>query len=346
MHDKECRLLERKVRGYRGVVLENSQLAVTLLPEKGGEIYEIVYKPLNFDILWKAPWGLSRPNPVLATSGDSEAAWMDAYGGGWQGIFPNGGDSCVYQGAALGFHGEASTANWDYHCRQSPTSVRIEMEVDLVRSPFKLRKEVSIESGSLAVQIHESVVNQAEKAYYAMWGHHPAFATKLIDGAHLETAARRYESHIPEISATGRLSPGSVQDWPQMIDKEGCKVDLSRLPTGQLRISEMGYLSDFERGQYTLSNETIGLSVTLCWDANIFPYLWYWLEWGGSSQYPWYGRCRVAAFEPFSSVPCLGLTRAIEQNTALLFSPFQTLSTELQLNLGPHDRRVANETSS
>jgi galactose mutarotase-like enzyme len=335
MHDEGCRIREHLLGGYRAITLEHAQLAVTVLPEKGAEIYAIVYKPREFDVLWKAPWGLHRPNCALAVDGGSEAAWMDTYGGGWQGIFPNGGDSCVYRQATLGFHGEASTTDWDYRCAGGEAFARIELQVQLGRSPFVLRREVSIERASLEVRVTETIANQSEQSLYAMWGHHPAFATEFLTGGLFETCAHRYEAHAPNISATARVAPASVHGWPLVTGKDGREVDLSHLPERGQCLSEMGYLSDFEQGRYVLTSGSLGLAAELCWDHTMFPHLWYWLEWGGSEQYPFYGRCRVAAFEPFSSIPGLGLARAIERGTALVFEPAQTLSTELCLRLYP-----------
>jgi galactose mutarotase-like enzyme len=336
MHDEICIIREHLLRDYRAVTLEHTRLAVTLLPAKGAEIYAIVYKPREFDVLWKAPWGLRRQNRVLAADGGSEAAWMDCYAGGWQGIFPNGGDACVYRQAALGFHGEASTVDWDYHCAGSGAIARIEMDVQLVRSPFVLKREVSIESGSLAIRVRETIVNQSDDALHAMWGHHPAFATKLLTGGRFETRAHIFESHAPEISATARVAAGTVHSWPLVTGKDGRQIDLSCLPEDGQRLSEMGYLSDFEEGRFVLSNDSSGFAAELCWDTKMFPHLWYWLEWGGSSEYPWYGRSRVAAFEPFSSFPGLGLARAIERGTAIILNPARPLSTELCLSLHPN----------
>lgn len=332
---KACTIREYRLRGYRAVMLENSRLAVIVLPEKGAEIHAIVYKPKDLDVLWKSPWGLHRRNSTLVAYGNSESAWMDSYAGGWQGIFPNGGDACIYKQAALGFHGEASTASWDYTVSQSGISARIEMKIKLVRSPFTLRKEVSIEAGSLDVQVKEYIVNESDHASHAMWGQHPAFATKLLDGACLKTTAQTYESHPMEVPVTGPVPAGTVNHWPLMKDKDGRLVDLSILPSGAQRAGEFGYLSNFEQGQYLIKNDVLGLSVELCWDHKLFPYVWYWLEWGNSLEYPWYGRCQVAAFEPFSSMPGLGLKRAIERGTAILFNPRQRLSTELCLCLYP-----------
>jgi hypothetical protein len=44
--------------GVRAVVIENDLLAATLLLDQGADIYALVYKPRNMDVLWKSVGGL------------------------------------------------------------------------------------------------------------------------------------------------------------------------------------------------------------------------------------------------------------------------------------------------
>ena len=39
----------------RGVVLENGMLRVAVLPELGGRVWSLVYKPLDRELLWHNP---------------------------------------------------------------------------------------------------------------------------------------------------------------------------------------------------------------------------------------------------------------------------------------------------
>ena len=65
-----CRLSETLLgSGHRAVTLENGSISVTLLPEKGAEIYSLVYKPRAMDVLWKSPWGLTQRVSGLAFAG-------------------------------------------------------------------------------------------------------------------------------------------------------------------------------------------------------------------------------------------------------------------------------------
>ena len=42
-------------RGLDTVVLENRMLRVVILPQAGGKIWQITYKPLDADLLWNNP---------------------------------------------------------------------------------------------------------------------------------------------------------------------------------------------------------------------------------------------------------------------------------------------------
>src|SRR4051794_27615236 len=114
-----CKVTETRLeRDVPAIVLENELIEATVLPQKGADIYRFVSKPDDIDVLWKSPWGL-RPPVALHSAVDSSAAWLEAYEGGWQEIFPNGGTANTYRGVELNFHGEASLAVWDYEVKET-----------------------------------------------------------------------------------------------------------------------------------------------------------------------------------------------------------------------------------
>jgi hypothetical protein len=304
--------------GCRAVTLENQLLSVTLLPEKGADIYSLVYEPRKTDVLWKAPWGLKKPGTGVVSGGtNTEVAWMEHYEGGWQLIFPNGGDECRYKGALLNFHGEASVLPWDYVVlRKSSSAVTVQFTVRLYRSPFRVTRTVTVERSLAAVLLHETIENVAEEEMHFMWGQHPAFgAPFLAGGCRLHLPGGTFSSHDTEIGTSSRIAASTKAIWPLVNGKNGT-VDLSVLPPTETRVSEFGYISDLEEGWYNLSNPELDFSFGLAWPKAVFPYMWFWQELRGNFGYPWYGGCYVMAFEPFSSIPGCGLERAVAAGTA------------------------------
>jgi hypothetical protein len=63
------------------------------------------------------------------------------------------------------------------------------------------------------------------------------------------------------------------------------------------------------------------LAIEFEWDKNIFPYLWYWQEFGRSNEYPWFGKNFNIGLEPFSSFPTNGISEAVNNQSALQFGP-------------------------
>jgi hypothetical protein len=312
-----CSMREHKAdRDYRAVTLENQFLSVTLLPEKGADIYSLVYKPRRTDVLWKSPWGMKKPG-IASHGASTEAAWLEHYEGGWQLIFPNGGDECRYKGALLNFHGEASVLPWDYKIvRKSSSRVSVELTVQLCRSPFVVRRTVTVERSLPAVLIHETIENQAEEDMHYMWGQHPAFgAPFLAGGCRLQLPACTFTAHDAEISSFSRIPPAAKGAWPYVPGKQS-PIDLSVIPPSAERVTEFGYISELEEGWYALTNPSQGFGVGLAWPMAIFPYLWFWQEFRGSFGGPWHGRSYVMALEPFTSIPGCGLERAIAAGTA------------------------------
>jgi hypothetical protein len=69
-----CRVDDRIVwYGYRAILLQNQQLQVVILLDRGTEIVQLLYKPLDIDFLWRAPNGL-RDEPHFSTPAGSAAS--------------------------------------------------------------------------------------------------------------------------------------------------------------------------------------------------------------------------------------------------------------------------------
>ena len=93
-----CRISEPTLRGYRCVSLENEKLRVTVLADKGADIYEFLYKPRDIDFMWRTWVGLRERSHFVPTSSRAgSGAHMDFYEGGWQELFPNCGNLSLHQ---------------------------------------------------------------------------------------------------------------------------------------------------------------------------------------------------------------------------------------------------------
>jgi galactose mutarotase-like enzyme len=330
-----CRVSETTLaRGIRAVVLENDLLAVSVLPDKGADIYQLIDKSRDLDVLWKSPWGLRPTGGGFATAANSWVAWTENYEGGWQEIFPNGGTACQYNGVELNFHGEASTMAWDTEIVQpNGDAAEVRFSVRLARSPLKLERLMRIESGKPVLIFDERITNEGGEPIDYMWGHHPAFGTPFLDGScKIDTNARTFRADDRSDAPGNPLTPGGRFIWP-IGQKGGAEIDLSNVPGQDAERGTMAYLGNFdgETAWYGITNTALGLGVGLVWRTAAFPHAWFWQEMHSGTGFPWYKKVYVMAIEPFTSVPGQGLTTVIETTgTHRTLAPGESAEAELR----------------
>jgi len=316
-------------RTLRALRLSNDLLSTTLLLDKGADIYRLVYKPKDLDVLWKSPWGLKEPARGFDSAVDSMTAWLEAYAGGWQVLFPNGGFANRYKGVELGYHGEASMKAWDYEALVDSASVlEVKLRLRLSRSPYSIERWLRLEEGSPCLQIRERVSNHAGEAMDCMWSHHPAYgAPFLSEHCVIDTDARSLVSDDQYEGAANPLTPGKAYAWPLAGD-----LDLSTIPAPDQPRDLLAYLKDFESGWYSITNRQLGFGIGFTWDKTVFPYAWFWQELNSSPGFPFYKCSYVIAIEPASSIPGHGLSAVMAKTGAhLTLQPGESREIEMKV---------------
>ena len=250
-----------------------------------------------------------------------------------QEIFPNGGPSCVYQGAALGFHGEACKVPWTTELSYEGDCCQVFCTSRLSRLPFALSKTFSLTPGERAVRIDASITNRGRRDLHYMWGFHPAIGAPVL-GSHtrLHCDARRLRVHDEPFGVRHHLPAGGVHAWP-LADGQ----DRSLLSAPDDPSADLWYLDDFTDGWCVLENPELDILVTLCWELERFPYLWVWQECHDSSGYPWFGEHHMVGIEPWSSYPASGLLTAIANGTARLINAGATHRATLSIGISARD---------
>ena len=302
-------------RGVRAVALENDHVLVTVLPDKGADIYQWVHKKSGVDVLWKSPWGLRRPGAGIPSSFDSGVTWIEWYPGGWQVLFPSGGGPCTYKGVELNFHGEASTIFWDVaDLASNDREAWVRLTARLARSPFTLVREMVLLKSSSSFLLRETVRNDGGEPMDYMWGHHPAFGAPFLSGdCRIDTNATTMTADPNSDPPGSVMERGQRYDWP-VVDLEGVTTDLSVVPGEDASRSSMGYFDGYgDIAWYGITNTQLGIGAGLAWRRDDFPYAWFWQELHGSAGFPWYKAAYVMAIEPNTTWPGQGLENAIEQ---------------------------------
>jgi hypothetical protein len=157
-------IVDRKFKTY---VLENRYLKVTLLPEFGGRILSMIYKPTGHEELYRTQVGV----PYGIKAGNFYYDWMMVYGG----IFP------TFPAAE---HGKTWLRRWDFKVvRQSDAEVTVAMsitdDVAFAGAPARFSKgatgleatyEVTLKAGRAALDTRLVLKNPNDHAVdYEYW---------------------------------------------------------------------------------------------------------------------------------------------------------------------------------
>jgi hypothetical protein len=301
-------ITEGAVRGWRALTAEDGRLRVTVLPEKGAEVHELVDLESGIDVLFKAPWGLQPPGSPPREGSDGHA-FLENYGGGWQELFPSANDPCTYRGQSMPFHGEAASLPWQAE-QDGDTLV---LSVDSVLTPLRLERRMRLDAGVLVLD--ETARNRSDAPAHLVWGHHCVLGSPFLEGGcRLDVPARTIVT-IPDLwEETARLEPDQRSSWPHARLRAGGAVDLRFVPGPEEGSHDDVYLTDLEGGYAEVLNPRLGLAFRLDWDEEVFRWVIAWQPYGGARAMPLAGAYALGV-EPW--VSRLDLERAVAAGEAI-----------------------------
>ena len=314
-----CRISDSwTYRGLKTAVLENEQLRVMVLIDKGADIYEFLHKPSDTDFVWRSPWGVRDPSKFVPTTGSPTELWLDQYEGGWQTVLPGGGFPSQYGDVQLGLHAEVNTVPWDsLVVEDTPDKVSLKCWVRTVRTPFYFEKTMTLNRDEAVLKTDEILINEGEETAHAVWGEHIAIGEPFLnENCVIDLPGGTIITHPERFHPDNKLKPGFEGPWPLVEGEDGGHVDSSKIPPKSSRSYDMAYVRDMPEGWYAITDTNRGVGLGVAYPKDIFRYLWYWQSFGGFG-YPWYGRTYNIGLEPFTSYTNQGLSQAIENGTVL-----------------------------
>jgi hypothetical protein len=322
-------------KGMRVVFLENTFLRVGILVDRGSDIFEFRYKPLDVDPLLRLPKGILNPAQDFSQMRDTKNQMEDYYYGGWQEMLPNG-PSFTYRGASLGQHGEVSLAPWKYSVIKSgPDEVILKVWTRTLRMPLLIEKTFTLKEGEATLHIDERLTNEGKTTLDIMWGHHIAFGLPFMEeGVHVETNAKTFMAE-PSMPPDRKFKSGKEFIWPMGESINEKSVDASRI--GDVTAgsySELCYLQGYpQQAFYSVKSKRFNIAFTLQWDGDLFPCAWLWEERYSTMDFPWWGKCYTVAVEPWTSPWTKDPERAIANKEWKMIGPEETITTSLQARI-------------
>jgi hypothetical protein len=327
-----CRAAAGNVAGWQSVVLENDDLQVIVLPDKGAEIHQIVDLRSGTELLFKGPWGLQPPGaPPLPGSGDDPFMWN--YAGGWQELFPSVNEACTYRGRAIPFHGEVASLPWQSEVLEGGgDEAQVRFWTRSRQVPFLLERVLRLRAGESTLVIEETVVNESSENAHFVWGHHCVIGPPFLEaGCRLEIPARTIVTS-PELwePETARLEPGRREPWPLAPLRAGGLVDLRDVPGPETGSHDDLYVTELDAGWLAVTNSRLDLTFRLEWDQALFGWIVLWQPYGGAFAPPLTGSYALG-IEPWTSM--LSLERAVAAGVATELSAGASLTTSLRARL-------------
>jgi hypothetical protein len=318
---------EGVISGWRAVRLTRDALSVTVLPDKGADIYEITDLATGTDPLFKAPWGLQPPG-AEPREGSDGAPFLENYEGTWQELFPSTNDACSYRGAPVPFHGEVATRPWSVSVEADHgglAAVRFTVECQTV--PLRLERLMSLRPGERRLVLDERVTNLSPDTAEFVWGHHCVLGPPLIAaGAELRAPARTIVTPPQPWEDTARLEPGQRGRWPTARLRDGGDADLSRVPGPEAASHDDVYLTGLDGGWVEAGNRALGVGFRLDWDPEVFRWIISWQPFGGARAMPLRGTYALG-IEPWATGG--NLEQAVADGNALRLPGHARLETRL-----------------
>ncbi|ASA20762.1 hypothetical protein [Paenibacillus donghaensis] len=244
-------------KGFKSIVMESEQIRLETVPEIGGKLVSILYKPAGKE------WMLdSGDRPMLQPEYGSTFSDWDM--SGWDECFPtiNSCSSGIDRSVILPDHGELWSLPWD--CRIGGDSM-----VSSVRSPrlpYQFTREISFPSAD-RIRLDYRADNLSDQPIPFLWVPHPQFAitepTRILLPEFMEDMQCVYEGNS--------LKGGESYDWDEVSL-------ISSEVTGDGR--KFYYRYQVPVGCSGLYEEKSGNFLILSVPADKVPYLGVWVDEG------------------------------------------------------------------
>lgn len=271
-------------RGLEAVVLENRMLRVIVLPQAGGKIWQITYKPLDTDLLWNNP----RIGPAKLPLG---SRYDDVWSGGWDELFPND-EAALIEGESYPDHGELWTGNWTAEPLTQPDVAGVRLRYVTPISAIEVAKTIRLRADQSCIEFDHCFTNLGRSDFPFLWKLHPAMAVTPQHRIDFPPMKVCLEPAFP-----GTLAGGSdCADWPIVKTAQG-EVDLRRIPPESARQLYFFYGTEMKENWCALTSTATGLACGLQFDSQVFPCCWLFATYGGWRNY------NVAVLEPCTGYP-------------------------------------------
>jgi galactose mutarotase-like enzyme len=309
----EATAREARFGSVDAVVLDNSSLRLTVVPELGGKIVSLVRKKTGHE--------------YLLQPADTEQAYRRrSFGDKFEDYGPCGFDECLPTVAACfypkePFHANELPDHGDVWCLPSSlqtVSKKITLTTSLRSLPLRFTKEVQLRENT--VRIDYEATNLSHSTVKFLWSAHPLLTVE----AGAEIVLPREVKHV-EVSWSKDERLGKSGDrciWPNAIECSGRMVEVNRIVSPTANTAEKLFTPPLSEGFCGMLLPRKNESITFRFDPGLVPYVGIWICQGGWPTSGAEKQCTVA-LEPCSGRPD-SLADAIRRNECTVVNGYET----------------------
>jgi galactose mutarotase-like enzyme len=303
---------ESSYRGFRTVTLENEILKLSVFPELGAKVYDLIHLPTKTNVLWH--------NPRIPLAKQSFGSWFDnVWSGGWDEIFPNDAESVV-GGERFPVMGEIWALPWEYEIDEKKASASVETKVLCPISPVQITRKITLRRNEPTAHLEYEFSNLSGDELNFLWKPHLAFA--INEECRIETDAKR---GMVDSMYAGPFASNSWYRWPRAKLRNGAEVDM-RVVRPDEHTCTCHYLTGFQRGEVRFVDGLNGVETEIRFPSKILNNVWLFLAYGG------WRNIRSAVIEPSTSYPT-DLAEAIRRGLCSHLDGGKKLSASVEISL-------------
>ena len=292
--------------GVPGIAMEGEHLRLTLFPDAGAKILDLVHRQTGENLLWQNPRvPLRRTYPG--------ASFDDVWCGGWDELFPTDA-ACTIGDNTFHDHGDLWYGPWEWSVEQDDgETATVALRRYAVALPCLMEKWITVRRDRLDVCFRHRLTNLGRHPVRFVWNLHVAHAIGPDSRILLPAEGVQAVESQP-----GRFGGAPMPlSWPT---HEG--ADLGAVPPPEAGLTEWLHTVGDVEGWCEVQHPSRSVGLHIAFDPDVFRTTWLWGVYGG-----WRGHY-VLLTEPCTSAPG-GLAASIADGTAAELGAGAVLETEV-----------------
>ena len=290
-----CRLDAITWRGFDALMLDNGQVRAVVVPALGGKIASLVHLRSGREWMWKHP----TLKPAAPAFG---ASYVEAHDlGGFDECFPSVASTRhpdgPWEGTPIPDHGEVWALPWEAETFCDGQTIEVRLRAHGVRFPYRFERSIFMTGGEAALKLIYAATNFAPMPFPFLWSAHPVF--QVNPGMKLIAPVKDMTVYSSVGDRFGTL--GAKQAWPELVETDGRRWDMSKLPETDAGIALKLYGQAPSLGYVALQDLVLGAELRMHFDPTEVTHLGLWLNFGG-----WAGAPGAQPYYNLAIEPCIG----------------------------------------